>query len=65
MSFDTDLRLPRPPPLPAPARYAITLLLVGFVTLAAVLFDRLTQAPNLSLVFVLPVVIAAVSFGWG
>jgi two-component system sensor histidine kinase KdpD len=65
MTLDLDLRLQKPAPLPVPARYAITLLLVGFVTLAAVLFDRLTQAPNLSLVFVLPVVIAAVSFGWG
>src|SRR6185312_16306012 len=34
-------------------------------TLAAVLVDEVQAVPNLSLVFVLPVVIAAVSFGWG
>src|SRR5205807_2224646 len=32
---------------------------------AAVLVDRVQRVPNLSLVFVLPVIVAAVSFGWG
>lgn len=65
MTVQADPEPMRSRPLPAVARYALTLALVAFATLAAVLFDQLTQAPNLSLVFVLPVVIAAVSFGWG
>jgi two-component system sensor histidine kinase KdpD len=47
------------------AAYALSLLMVAGATLAAVLVDRMQTIPNLSLVFVLPVVIAAVSFGWG
>ena len=61
----TELEAGRESPLPAYARYGLTIGLVGAATLGAVLFDRLTQAPNLSLVFVLPVVIAAVALGWG
>lgn len=40
----------------------------GLVALAAaggVLLDQATHVPNLSLIFVLPVVIAAARFGWG
>lgn len=51
--------------LPVLAQYGLTVVLVCAATLAAVLFDQLTHAPNLSLVFVLPVVIAAAGFGWG
>ena len=47
------------------AAYALSLALVAAATLAAVLVDHVQPAPNLSLIFVLPVVIAAVSFGWG
>lgn len=52
-------------PLPRAAQYALTLALVAAATLAAVLFEARTGAPNPSLVFVLPVVVAAVAFGWG
>lgn len=45
--------------------HAITLLLVALATLAAVAVDRVFDAPNASLVFVLPVVLAAASFGLG
>lgn len=47
------------------AAYPVTLAMVGVSTLAAIVVDRAVTAPNLSLVFVLPVVIAAVSFGFG
>ena len=45
--------------------YALSIAMVAAATLAAVLVDQVQPAPNLSLIFVLPVVIAAVSFGWG
>jgi K+-sensing histidine kinase KdpD len=51
--------------LPPAAAYALSLLMVGAATLGAVVFDQVQAVPNLSLIFVLPVVIAAVSFGWG
>ena len=47
------------------AAYSLSLLMVAAATLAAVLVNQVQAVPNLSLVFVLPVVIAAVSFGWG
>jgi K+-sensing histidine kinase KdpD len=47
------------------AAYALSFLMVAAATLAAVLVDQVQKVPNLSLVFVLPVIIAAVSFGWG
>ncbi|MBS0362196.1 MAG: DUF4118 domain-containing protein [Proteobacteria bacterium] len=51
--------------MPPPAAYALSVLMVAAATLAAMIFDQATKAPNLSLIFVLPVVVAAVSFGWG
>ncbi len=57
-----EYRLGRPHPL---AAYALSFLMVGAATFAAVLFDQVQAPPNLSLVFVLPVVISAVAFGWG
>jgi two-component system sensor histidine kinase KdpD len=50
--------------LPAWAAYGLSLALVAIATLAAVIVAQLVSVPNLSLVFVLPVLIAAVSFGW-
>jgi K+-sensing histidine kinase KdpD len=47
------------------AAYALSGLMVAAATLAAILVDQAQTIPNLSLIFVLPVVIAAVSFGWG
>ena len=55
----------RPRRLHPAAAYALSLTLVATATLAAVLVDEVQAIPNLSLVFVLPVVIAGVSFGWG
>jgi len=45
--------------------YALSLALVGAATIAAFVVDHIVQTPNLSLVFVLPVIGAALSFGWG
>jgi K+-sensing histidine kinase KdpD len=48
-----------------PWGYGWAVLLAAAATLAAVLMDRFAPVPNVSLIFVLPVVIAAVRFGWG
>jgi K+-sensing histidine kinase KdpD len=45
--------------------YGVSLLLVAAATLASVVVAHLVAVANLSLIFVLPVLIAAVSFGWG
>jgi two-component system sensor histidine kinase KdpD len=49
----------------AAARYAFALFLVASATVVSVIVDQAVQTPNLALIFVLPVVIAAVSVGWG
>jgi len=49
----------------AVAGYALSLALVAAAAIAAFVVDHLVETPNLSLVFVLPVIIAALSFGWG
>ena len=53
------------PRRPGLVGHAAALALVGVATAAAIAVDHLVAAPNLSLIFVLPVVIAAVTFGWG
>ena len=45
--------------------YAGALAMVAAATLAAAAVEQAVTVPNLSLVFVLPVVVAALSFGWG
>jgi K+-sensing histidine kinase KdpD len=45
--------------------YAAALGLVAAATIIAFVMENLVSAPNLSLVFVLPVLVAALSFGWG
>jgi K+-sensing histidine kinase KdpD len=47
------------------ARYGLALLMVVAATVFAMALEPLVGAANLSLVFVLPVVFAAASFGWG
>jgi K+-sensing histidine kinase KdpD len=47
------------------AQYGITALLVAVSTLLAFVVDHIIAAPNLTLIFVLPVVVAATFFGWG
>jgi K+-sensing histidine kinase KdpD len=45
--------------------YGASLGLVGVAAVAAFIVENIVPAPNLALVFVLPVLVAAVSFGWG
>jgi two-component system sensor histidine kinase KdpD len=52
-------------PLHPAVGYAAALAMAAAATLAALAVDQRVAIPNLSLVFVLPVVIAALSFGWG
>ena len=52
-------------PLPLAAQYAASLSFVAVATILAFAVRRLIGAPNLPLLFVLPVVIAATIFGWG
>ncbi|HKP79470.1 MAG TPA: DUF4118 domain-containing protein, partial [Phenylobacterium sp.] len=47
------------------APYALSLVLVGLASLLAVAVDRRVAIPNVSLIFVLPVVVAAIRYGWG
>ena len=44
--------------------YTVSVAMVVAATIVAVVVDDIQAVPNLSLVFVLPVVVAAVSFGW-
>jgi len=55
----------RQAPLPAGLRYALALVFVGGATVLAFVTDHLIQIPNLSLIYVLPVMLAAMSLGWG
>src|SRR5512141_3501690 len=45
--------------------YLASLTMVGAAGVVAFVVEHIVQASNLSLVFVLPVVIAAAAFGWG
>lgn len=47
------------------AGYGAAVIMVAVATAVAVVLDASTAIPNLSLIFVLPVVVAAVSFGLG
>ncbi|WP_299544378.1 DUF4118 domain-containing protein [Phenylobacterium sp.] len=51
--------------LPLAARYGASLLFVVLATGLAFIVEHLISAPNLTLIFVLPVVAAATFFGWG
>ncbi|HEX4712724.1 DUF4118 domain-containing protein [Phenylobacterium sp.] len=51
--------------LPLAARYGASLLFVALATGLAFIVENLISAPNLTLIFVLPVVAAATFFGWG
>ena len=53
----------RPPPLGDPGGYVGAAVFVGIATAFAVLIDQWTDLPNISLVFVLAVIAAAVRYG--
>jgi K+-sensing histidine kinase KdpD len=75
----SDIAVPSDPPewrgadssLAQPTRsspvigYGLSLLLVAAATIVAFVVDHIVPASNLSLVFVLPVIVAALNFGWG
>lgn len=65
MSLPSSLEPPRPARPSGLVGFAGALALVAAATLAALLVEHATPVPNLSLIFVVPVVIAAASFGWG
>ncbi len=50
---------------PLPVRYLIACAMTGIATVVAVGLDSTVTIPNLSLVFVVPVLVAAVAFGLG
>jgi K+-sensing histidine kinase KdpD len=52
-------------PLPAAAQFGAALLFVAVATGCGFILEPLIGAPNLTLVFVLPVLAAATLFGWG
>jgi len=62
---DGNTALDRPAGASAAIGYVSSLALVAAATIIAFVVDHLVQTPNLSLVFVLPVIVAALSFGWG
>jgi len=45
--------------------YAVAFGLTALATVGGILVEQTVAIPNLSLIFVLPVVIAAVAYGWG
>jgi K+-sensing histidine kinase KdpD len=47
------------------AQYALSLVFVGIATLLAFVAQHLIAAPNLTLIYVLPVVVTATIFDWG
>src|SRR5262245_6439333 len=49
----------------AVARYLSTAALTALATLVAIAFDSQVTIPNISLIFVLPVIVCAVMFGLG
>lgn len=51
--------------LPLAVQYLIVLMMVAVATLLAFVFEHLISTPNLTLIYVLPVVLAATAFGWG
>lgn len=50
---------------PLLGRYVVSALLVAAATVVALVVRNLIAAPNLTLIFVLPVIVAGVLFGWG
>jgi two-component system sensor histidine kinase KdpD len=54
-----------PAPLSAASRYGIALLLVAAASVLAFVVENVIAAPNLTLIYVLPVIITGTAFGWG
>src|SRR5512135_2412028 len=60
-----DPRPAAPPLLPLIAQYGLALVFVALATGLAFLVQHLISAPNVTLIYVLPVIISATLFGWG
>jgi len=60
-----DPRPAAPPLLPAFAQYGLALMFVALATGLAFSVQYLISAPNVTLIYVLPVIISATLFGWG
>jgi len=60
-----DPRPAAPPSLPLIAQYGLALVFVALATGLAFLVQHLISAPNITLIYVLPVIISATLFGWG
>src|SRR6516165_1785168 len=60
-----DPRPAAPPSLPLIAQYGLALVFVALATGLAFLVQHLVSAPNVTLIYVLPVIISATLFGWG
>ena len=60
-----DPRPDTPPSLPLIAQYGLALVFVALATGLAFLVQHLISAPNVTLIYVLPVIISATLFGWG
>lgn len=65
MTAAAPFKAAAPRPAHPAVGYAAALALTATALAAALAADRAVAIPNLSLVFVLPVVVAALSFGWG
>jgi len=59
-----DARLQGAGRLPLTSQYLVSLLLTVAATLIAFVVEHLISAPNLTLIYVVPVVIAGAAFGW-
>lgn len=64
LSAANDVRADGARRLPVLAQYGVALLLVTVATLIAFIADQVVAAPSLTLIFVIPVVIAATTLGW-
>jgi K+-sensing histidine kinase KdpD len=60
-----DPRPAAPPSLPLIAQYGLALVFVALATGLAFLVQHLISPPNVTLIYVLPVIISATLFGWG
>jgi len=60
-----DPRPAAPPSFPLIAQYGLALVFVALATGLAFLVQPLIAAPNVTLIYVLPVIISATLFGWG
>ena len=54
-----------PPSLPLIVQYGLALVFVALATGLAFLVQHLISAPNVTLIYVLPVIVSATLFGWG